>query len=213
MKTDELIAMLARSVEAVDAGSSTRTFAGYVALGSAFAFALMLAALGLNPMLRAYLGEPMFWTKLAFGVGLAASSLWLMARLARPGRALGASAFVPIVPVVALWLLAAYALAVAPAGQRAALIWGQTWKTCLVGIPLLSVPTLIATLLAVRAMAPARPVWTGAVAGAVAGGVGAAVYALHCPELAAPFLAAWYVGTASIPVVVGALVGRFALRW
>jgi hypothetical protein len=39
------------------------------------------------------------------------------------------------------------------------------------------------------------------------------VYALHCPELAAPFLAVWYVLGMAIPVLVGAALGRWLLRW
>jgi hypothetical protein len=43
--------------------------------------------------------------------------------------------------------------------------------------------------------------------------VGAAVYALHCPELAAPFLAVWYLAGIALPVLAGAAVGRLVLRW
>ncbi|MFS2051364.1 NrsF family protein, partial [Variovorax sp. CT11-76] len=49
--------------------------------------------------------------------------------------------------------------------------------------------------------------------GALAGGVGAAVYALHCPELTAPFIAVWYVSGIAVPVLVGALLGPRLLRW
>ena len=55
--------------------------------------------------------------------------------------------------------------------------------------------------------------WAGAAGGGLAGGVAATVYSLHCPELAAPFLAIWYVLGVLIPVVVGAVVGRYLLRW
>jgi hypothetical protein len=47
----------------------------------------------------------------------------------------------------------------------------------------------------------------------MAGGAGAAVYALHCPELQAPFLAVWYVLGMAIPVAAGALLGPRLLRW
>ena len=47
----------------------------------------------------------------------------------------------------------------------------------------------------------------------MAGGAGAAVYALHCPELAAPFLAVWYVAGIALPVLVGAAIGPRLLRW
>ena len=47
----------------------------------------------------------------------------------------------------------------------------------------------------------------------MAGGAGAAVYALHCPELDAPFLAVWYVLGILMPVAAGALLGPRLLRW
>jgi hypothetical protein len=64
-----------------------------------------------------------------------------------------------------------------------------------------------------RGLAPTRPALAGAAAGALAGGVGGAVYALHCMELAAPFLAVWYVAGIVLPVVLGALLGPRLLRW
>src|SRR5690606_10056653 len=57
-----------------------------------------------------------------------------------------------------------------------------------------------------------RPV-AGAAAGVLAGGAGAFAYAFHCPELAAPFLAVWYVLGMAMPVVAGALIGPRLLRW
>jgi hypothetical protein len=39
------------------------------------------------------------------------------------------------------------------------------------------------------------------------------VYALHCPEMAAPFLGIWYVLGMAIPAVLGAAVGSRMLRW
>ena len=53
----------------------------------------------------------------------------------------------------------------------------------------------------------------GACAGLMAAAVGALVYALHCPEVEAPFLAVWCVLGLLIPTVVGALIGPKLLRW
>jgi hypothetical protein len=39
------------------------------------------------------------------------------------------------------------------------------------------------------------------------------VYALHCPELAAPFLAIWYLLGMLIPTAIGAWLGPRPLRW
>ena len=50
-------------------------------------------------------------------------------------------------------------------------------------------------------------------AGLLAGALGALVYALHCPEMATPFLAVWYVVGMAIPTVLGAILGPRLLRW
>jgi hypothetical protein len=43
--------------------------------------------------------------------------------------------------------------------------------------------------------------------------MGALAYALHCPEVAAPFLGVWYVAGMLIPTIAGALLGPIVLRW
>jgi hypothetical protein len=78
---------------------------------------------------------------------------------------------------------------------------------------LIALPVFVAALLVLRSLAPTQPALAGAAAGALASGAGAAVYALHCPELGAPFLAVWYVLGMAIPVVLGAALGPRLLRW
>ena len=46
-----------------------------------------------------------------------------------------------------------------------------------------------------------------------AGAIAALVYALHCPEMEAPFIGVWYVAGMLIPAAAGALLGPFVLRW
>lgn len=213
MKTDELIAVLAANVEPVDARRFSRVLAWVLAGGVAVAAGLMLHKMGLNPDLPAYLGRGMFWVKLGFGVAVAALAARGVVRMARPGQSLGPVARAWLLPIAALWLLGVVALLLAPATDRAALVFGATWRVCSFNIALLSLPMLLAGLVALRTMAPTRPARAGAAAGLLAGGAAAAVYALHCPELAAPFLAVWYVAGVLIPAAAGALLGRTMLRW
>lgn len=49
--------------------------------------------------------------------------------------------------------------------------------------------------------------------GLLASGVGAAVYALHCPEMEAPFLGVWYLLGMLISTALGAVIGPKLLRW
>ena len=90
---------------------------------------------------------------------------------------------------------------------------GRTWKYCLLGIPTLAVPVFVATLWVVKGLAPTRLSLAGAAAGLLAGAVAALVYALHCPEMEAPFLGVWYVAGMLIPAAAGALLGPLVLRW
>lgn len=213
MKTDELIAALATNVEPVDPRRFSRVLAWLMAGGVAVATGLMLQKMGLNPDLPAYLGRGMFWVKLGFGIAVAALAVRGVVRMARPGQPVGPVARAWLVPVVALWLLGVVALLLAPATDRAALVFGGTWRVCSFNIALLALPILLAGLVALRTMAPTRPTRAGAATGLLAGGAAAAVYALHCPELAAPFLAVWYVAGVLIPAAAGALLGRAVLRW
>jgi hypothetical protein len=77
----------------------------------------------------------------------------------------------------------------------------------------LSLPLFAAGFITLRHFAPTRPVLAGLAAGALAGGVAAAVYALHCTEMALPFLGTWYVVGMAMPALAGALLGPRLLRW
>jgi len=213
MRTDDLIDALARHVEAVQPRRGGRELALALVLGVPLALLAMALLMGLNPQLREYLGMPMFWVKAGFGLVLALIAVVLALRLSRPGVRAGAARLAPLAPILALWVLAIIALAVAPATERGALIFGTSWRACPLNITVLSLPVLVGALIALRTMAPTQLVAAGAAAGLLAGGAGTAVYALHCPELAAPFLAVWYVLGALIPVAIGALVGPRVLRW
>jgi len=213
MRTDDLIDSLARNLEPVEPRRGPRAFALALLLSASLAIVLMLWLLGPNPQLRAALGLPMFWVKFGFGLVLALIALFIVLRLARPGVPAGALRLAPLGPLLALWLLALVALASAAPGERLALIFGATWAQCPVNITILALPVLAAGLIALRTMAPTQLVAAGAAAGLLAGGTGTAVYALHCPEFAAPFLAVWYVLGTLVPVVIGALAGPRLLRW
>jgi hypothetical protein len=66
---------------------------------------------------------------------------------------------------------------------------------------------------AIRGLAPVRLRLAGAAAGLTAGGLAAAIYSLHCPESAAPFVAIWYTLGILLPAAVGAVAGPRLLRW
>ncbi|MEO5764017.1 MAG: DUF1109 domain-containing protein [Casimicrobiaceae bacterium] len=213
MRTDAMVAMLAANAAAVEPRAVERRFVAALGWGAFGATLLMALTLGVRPDLRAAAGLPMFWIKLAFPAAIAVASVFAVTRLARPGSSLGRVPLALVVPPLAVWALAAYALAAAAPGDRAALILGSTAPYCLVFVPLLSLPVLVAALWAMRGLAPTRLVRAGAATGLLAGSVAALVYVLHCPEMDAPFLAVFYAAGMAIPAVAGALLGPRLLRW
>jgi hypothetical protein len=213
MNTDQLIAMLARGGGAADVGALRRRYG--VALGwGAFAAAVLMAlSLGVRPDIMEAARLPMFWVKLAFPAAVAAAALIATLRLSRPGAQLERAPMLLAAPVLAVWSLAALALwSVAPS-ERPALIFGYSWAACLVNIAFLAAPAFAGMLWAARAAAPTRPALMGAAAGLTAGGLGAVIYALHCDEMAAPFVATWYLLGMTIPALIGAGAGIRLLRW
>lgn len=213
MKTDDLVSLLATGVEAVDTGASTRRYVFAVAAGTLVATILTAELLGLRPAFASYLSVPMFWVREAFCAALGAVGLVFVARLSRPGRRLGLLPVGIAIPVLAMWVIAVIALLGAEPQARSELIFGQTASVCPFLIALVSAPLLVALVWTVRGLAPTRLRLAGAAAGLAAGAIGALVYTLHCPELAAPFLGIWYVLGMLIPMTVGAWLGPHVLRW
>ncbi len=213
MKTDDLIAMLARDAGAVQADRGGRRFALALGAGMTCSALLMLTTLGLNPALARYLELPNFWMKLSFAAALACIGLVIALRLARPGVKLGRAPLALAIPILAIWAIAVATLVPGNAAQRAEAFFGQTWAVCPFLIAMLSIPVFAGTTWAMRGLAPTRLRLAGAAAGLLSGGAGAVVYCLHCPELAAPFVGFWYLLGVLIPTGIGALLGRHLLQW
>jgi hypothetical protein len=213
LKTDDLIAMLANRVHAIDPRIAARRYLIAIAVGGVAAIALLVTALGINPGLAHEAVVPMFWVREAYCLGLGALAIAAVVRLARPGVPLGRLGMAVPVPLIVMWLLAAIALFNAPAEGRVPLLLGGSAIVCPFRIAVISSPLLVAFIWALRGFAPTRLRFTGAVAGFAAGALGALVYTLHCPELAAPFLGVWYVLGMLIPTLIGASLGPRLLRW
>ena len=213
MKTDELIAMLASGAAPVEADAGRRRLAMALGWGLFGATLLMALLLGVRPDLAQALRLPMFWMKLGMPVLTALAALQLARRLGMPGTGPGRAPLLLSALLLLAWSGAAAVLMNCAPEARAPLLFGSTWKTCPFNIALLSSPVFVATFWAMRGMAPTRPTQAGAAAGLLAGAAGAAVYALHCPEMAAPFLGIWYVLGMAIPALAGAVLGTRLLRW
>lgn len=214
MKTDELVAMLAAQAEPVDPAAVRRRFFMHLIPGVFMSTALMVGLLGIRPDIAAAAQLPMFWVKLLLPLLAALASLSIVSSLARPGMRLAPAPKLILPALLAfLWLLAVVSLMQAEPGTRQELIFGNSWLKCLFLIPFLSLPVFAAAFWTLKGWAPTRPRLTGAAAGLLAGTASAAIYALHCAELTAPFIAIWYVIGMLIPAGIGALIGNRLLRW
>jgi hypothetical protein len=213
MKTDDLISSLSERLEPTSPRAPLWGMALWVAGGLAVSTLLMLTVLGLRPDFMTAMGTGMFWTKFTYTLALGAVGLWLAERLGRPGATVGRPARMLQSLVVGFIVLAAIRYFTAPAADHTRMLMGHSARVCPCSILALSAPLLLATLLAMRRLAPTNPTLTGFASGLAAGGMAAFVYAFSCNESAMPFVAAWYTLPVLVCGVVGAAIGRFALRW
>jgi hypothetical protein len=213
MKTEDLVSLLSTGAEAVDLRLTSRRWLLALAGGASIAFLFTAGLLKLNPALWHETYNPMFWVREGYCAVLGVLGFITVVRLARPGMRLGLAPMGIPVAVIAMWVLAVVTLVAASPQNRARLILGHTAVVCPFLIALVAAPLLIAFFWVMRSLAPTRLRWAGAASGVAAGAIGALVYTLHCPELAAPFLGIWYLLGMLIPTAIGAWLGPRLLRW
>jgi hypothetical protein len=213
MKTDDLVSLLAADTLPVPRRAASRRIAFALAVGVPLALLIVMTEYGVRRDLVQVMFWPMFWMKVLVPFTIAVAGFVVLQRLARPGVKVGAGWLGLVLPVLMLWAMALVSYLMAPEARRPDMVWGQTWRTCAFSIAEISVPVFVASLVALRTLAPTRPALAGACAGAMSGASAAAVYALHCPELTAPFLAIWYVAGMALPVIAGSVIGPRVLRW
>jgi hypothetical protein len=211
MKTDELIDLLAH--ERPDRSAPGTVLSGALAVGALVSFAIMLAWIGLRPDIATAIWTSPFWMKLAYAGATSALAFGLLTRLSRPTGALKMDALIIAAPLLVITAVALEQAAGSGASERLHLVLGNSSGVCSERILLLSLPILAAMLFALRRLAPVQPGYAGALAGLFAGAAGTMVYALHCDESAAPFVALWYtLGMAAVGAI-GGLLGNRLLRW
>lgn len=209
MKTDELIRALAAD-GATPPVSVKRHLGRTLLVGLGAAAVLFALALGPRPDLAAALQDPRFLFKFVVTLFLAGTAALAALRLARPeGR-------MPLMLFAGPGVLLAGVLgelAAIPSSTWAPELMGNNALVCLAAIPILSLPVLAAGLLALRHGAPSRPALAGAVAGVLASGLAAALYASHCTDDSPLFVATWYSLAIGMVTALGAVAGRWLLRW
>ena len=186
---------------------------GAMGLGVLAAVALAVGWLHVRSDLVPMAATTTFWSKVLFGLTIAAVAGAVTCRLARPGREVAGLCPLVVLPFLVAGAWAARDLSAASGPDRVSLWLGQTWAVCPLLIVALALPGLAGLLWALRRQAPTRLRLTGMAAGLAAGGIGATAYALHCREDSMPFLATWYSLGILATAGLGALLAPRWLRW
>jgi hypothetical protein len=212
VRTDDLIDALAR--DAGPSRSPPRRLALVAGLGALAALMLVLTWLHTRHDLMQAMRGGMFWMKAMYTALLGAAGYLAVERLARPGGS-GRRGWTLGLAVLAICVaLGAWQAIVSPDIQAALrMLRGHSWRSCTPRILILSLPMLAVGLWALRGMAPTRPALAGLAMGLFSGGVAGTIYGLHCPEHTFTFVALWYSLGVLLTASLGALIGRWALRW
>ena len=211
MKTDDLIRTLAEDNDWRTTATGTTLLIALVA-AAPVSMAIFLMALGVRPDFASATHNPFFDLKFAVTLALAFSAVLVVLPLSRPGTALGARAWLLLVPVALLAAGIAFDLAMPQSTTWSDRLIGSNSRICLTAIPAMALPLLIAALIGLRHGASTRPALSGAVAGLMSGGLAATVYASHCTDDSPLFVATWYsIGIAGL-TAVGAAAGSRVLR-
>ncbi|RWC94326.1 MULTISPECIES: NrsF family protein [unclassified Mesorhizobium] len=212
MRTEDLIKALDADVRsnAMPLGSAWRMA---VAVAAVVAAAVFWLTIGPRPDLMVAMHTMRFLSKFVFTIALGVSAFGLIRALSSPGaptaRATAWMALAPALVGVAV-ILELFAVPRAEWGTR---LVGSNMMICMAFIPLIGLGPLAVFLWVLRHGAPTRPVLAGAVAGLLAGGLSATFYAAHCFDDSPLFVATWYTLAVVILTGLGALGGRFFVRW
>jgi hypothetical protein len=211
--TDDLIARLSADLKPVRPMALQRLLIGATIASTVVAIIAMNMWLGMRPDLDAAMSTMNFWTKFGYTLSVALLGGVATMALARPDGRIHWPWFAAL-GLLALLMIGAFSqLARAEPDEMMPLIIGGTALVCPWRIVVLGLPVLLAAILALRRMAPANPTLAGFAAGIMAGGTGAWVYSFACAENGMMFLALWYTLGILIVGALGAVLGRFLLRW
>lgn len=211
MKTDELVAALARGAGSQRRGVVERRIV--IAAGFGLAAAILLVPILFG--FRSDFGDsiPVVLLKGAFGLIAAAAAAPLLFELARPNTQIRHVIAPAMLFAVTSAVIAAAAFLTTPPEARMYAWLGGGVPECLYRIPLLALPIAAALTLAVRGLGATRLTLAGAAIGATSGALAAIAYASCCPMDSALYVASWYLAAILFCAAMGALLIRPALKW
>ncbi|WJH38802.1 NrsF family protein (plasmid) [Aliirhizobium terrae] len=211
MKTDDLIDMLAQDAPIrVRLG---RILAGGALVGGMFSVVILAAAIGIRPHMWEALHSIRVAFKITVTILIFVFTYRLVAQIGKPGIKLKPYLLMLLIPLCLVIAGVAIELVVLPADLWRQNLVGRYASGCLVSIPILSLAPMLFFFWALRQGAPDHAGFAGASAGLAAGGLGAAIYAWHCPDDSPLFMATWYLLAIAAVTISGYLAGRRWLVW
>lgn len=175
--------------------------------------ALFLAGFGVRSDVMTAMRNPFFDLKFVITMALAAAAIAISLHLSRPEASLGRWAWLLAIPIGLLGIGMMSEMMMPHRAPMSTRMMGSNSRVCLVAIPLLSLPLLVAALFALRRGAPSRPAVAGAFAGLLSAGLAATLYAAHCTDDSPMFVATWYTIAIGFVAAIGALAGSRVLRF
>ncbi|WAC72579.1 DUF1109 domain-containing protein [Roseateles sp. SL47] len=214
MKTQDLILHLVRDSRPVDRHAVSRQLNQALIVGLSGGALLLVVLFGFSSEMPDLLLTADFWLRLLFPLVVIVSAMQLLDRLARPGAAWRQAWLVTLLPIVAMVLGATAFLLATPPQLRLTLFPTEArWTSIVADIVLLSLPSLAATLHAMRQLAPTRLSLAGAGGGLLAGAQGALIYMLYGPDMPLPSWGLLHGGAIFMTTALGAALGPRYLRW
>ncbi len=212
MKTDDLIKALAADAP-MRQWPLAPVFAVALLAGLGVAIAFFQYRLGVRGNALDSLGTVRFPFKFVVTLSLALPAIYATYRLSRPNGELGKIWVALLVAPVLLAAGVALELINVPAELWKTRLIGHNSSPCMYLIPLMALGPLAAMIAVLRYGAVTQPRLAALVAGLAAAGIGATLYASHCPDDSPLFVATWYTIATGIVVLVSQLVAPRVVRW
>lgn len=212
MKTSELISSLVEDHAALKPMRGDHVLLR-IAFGAMISITIFFAFLGVRPDFSQAIIDPRILFKFAISSALVITLLPLAVMSLRPEFRPSQFLYRLIVPALMLLIGIVIQISSCETGTCVQGMIGNYPMACLRNIPALALGPFIALLTILRYGAPTEPMRGGAIAGAAAGGIGAFIYAFHCPDDSALFVALWYMSAIGLMTLVGAVIGSRILKW
>lgn len=146
--------------------------------------------------------------KWGFSLAVLLSSAFALWAMGKPGRRTSGALYALSVPFVLVAALLVLDLLVGNSPFP-----GETWRTCLAAMAMMSPIAFASAIMAARWLAPTKLHQAGAAAGLFGGAVAMTAYSPYCPEHGMLYMAVFYCLPMLAMAGLGWLLGPRLLRW